>query len=292
MPRPVLRKTFTVPGASCSTCISFVTSDQIWVSGGGIDLFLIDSTGNILHHRTDNQSISSQTVSLAGELIYIDLDSNLCLLCKDNKTKITLTKKSEFWEPSEIFCSQFSGNLLLLMKKDPQYSQLFAPYYKESKVIRFKGIKEKDQTFQFHDKGCLLYYDPEHITENRNGDIIVSDRLSYLSFERSFLVVIDRNGRYRFSYYGSQYDPRLELDMWGICTDALSNILIANQNPSTVHMINKDGKFLSLLLTTEHGLSGPCGLSYDDKSHLLWVRSIKDNRLCVYRYIERQNHSV
>ncbi|XP_061184980.1 uncharacterized protein LOC133192993 [Saccostrea echinata] len=295
MTRPVLQKTFTVPGASCGKRISFVSSDRIWISGGGNDLFLIDSTGNILHHRTDSQNAcnGSQTVSLAGELIYIDLDSNICKLCKDNKAQITLMNKSEQWEPLEIFCSQFSGDLLVLMKK---YIWTYIGTLEicdiKSKVIRFNGIEEEAQTFQFDDNGRNLYYDPEHITENRNGDVIVSDEYNEYSLERSFLVVTDRNGRYRFSYYGSQYDPQLKLEPWGICTDALSNILIANQSSSTVHMIDKDGKFLSLLLTEEHGISGPWGLSYDEKSHLLWVGSINDNRLCVYRYIERQNHIV
>ncbi|XP_061184981.1 uncharacterized protein LOC133192994 [Saccostrea echinata] len=290
MTKPVLKKIVTVQDACCGSQVSFATSEQLWVSGSSTNLYLIDSDGKSLHHRTDKQNLcpGSHTVSLAGELIYIDLDYNICKLCKDNKTKITLMNKSEPWKPQEIYCSQFSGDLLVLMKK---YSPSYPINNVDAKVVIFNGLEEK-QTFQFDDKGHKLYIDPECITENRNGDVIVFDLIHDCILGPSCLVVTDRNGSHRFTYYGSEYDPQLKLEPCGICTDALSNILIANQSSSTVHMIDKDGKFLSLLLTKEHGISGPWGISYEERSHLLWVGSIKDNRLCVYRYIERQNHLV
>ncbi|XP_062619509.1 uncharacterized protein LOC134281065 [Saccostrea cucullata] len=222
----------------------------MWVSGGSTNLFLIDSDGNTLDHRTDEQNLSPGS-------------------------------------HTEIYCSQLSGDMLVLMKKyipSPPVDDV------EAKIVRFNGLEET-QTVQFDAKGNNLYIDPECITENRNGDIIVFDLIhDILLGPSSRLVVTDQNGSNRFTYYGSKNDPRLKLEATDICTDALSNILIANQSSSTVHMIDKDGIFLCLLLTTEHGIRGPWGMSYDEKSHRLWVGSIEDNRLCVYRYIERQNH--
>ncbi|XP_062575137.1 uncharacterized protein LOC134265420, partial [Saccostrea cucullata] len=122
----------------------------------------------------------------------------------------------------------------------------------ETKIVRFNGLEET-QTVQFDDKGNNLYIDPECISENRNGDIIVFDLIhDILLGPSSRLVVTDQNGCHRFTYYGSENDPRLKLEATDICTDPLSNILIANQSLSTVHMIDKDGTFLRLLLTTEH----------------------------------------
>jgi hypothetical protein len=53
-------------------------------------------------------------------------------------------------------------------------------------------------------------------------------------------------------------------------------------------MIDKDGDFLSLLLTPQHGIYRPYSVDCDDKTHLLWVGSGDNNTVCVYKYIQRR----
>ena len=147
--------------------------------------------------------------------------------------------------------------------------------YREGKITRYNSTGQQVLTIQHNNTGHNLYSLPRYITENRNGDIIVSDWLR--------VVVTERGGRHRFSYTrppsGSPLSPR------GICTDALSHILVCDAITHTVQMIDKDGHFLSLLLTEQHGRYRPWGLNYDDKTHLLWVGSEFTDTVRVYIYI-------
>ncbi|XP_062570096.1 uncharacterized protein LOC134281066 [Saccostrea cucullata] len=286
--RPLLHKTLSVPGTHCCRRISFVTSDRIWVNDYGTNLFLIDCTGNILLHRRDvqNDCRGSLTVSPSGELIFIDLDFNISKLCKDNKTKVIFMHEFELLKPWDIYCSTTSGNLLVLLKRcDHSYFKC-----EEALVMILNTLGQLAQIIQFDIvSGQKLFNNPELITENRNGDVIVSDTIYRNYYEFSCLVVTDSKGNHRFTYHGPTIDSKLSLEPWGICTDSLSNILIADLITSTVQMINKDGNFISLLLTKEHGISYPWGLNYDDKTHLLWVGS-DDKTLRVFRHIDRKNH--
>lgn len=66
-----------------------------------------------------------------------------------------------------------------------------------------------------------------------------------MSDSETVVIVTDLGGTYRFSYtgqlLGSKLVPR------GICTDALSHILVCDQITKTVLMIDRDGHFLSSL---------------------------------------------
>ncbi|XP_062609302.1 uncharacterized protein LOC134271059 [Saccostrea cucullata] len=53
-------------------------------------------------------------------------------------------------------------------------------------------------------------------------------------------------------------------------------------------MLDKDGYFLQYLLTTEDGITEFRGLSYHFKNDL-WVGSLDDNTLSVFKYIEKEN---
>lgn len=61
----------------------------------------------------------------------------------------------------------------------------------------------------------------------------------------SAVVVTDHEGKDRFSYTGRSSRSRLKPR--GICTDPLSNILVCDNVYKSVHVIDKDGQFLSSL---------------------------------------------
>lgn len=67
--------------------------------------------------------------------------------------------------------------------------------------------------------------------------------------------------------------------------DALSHILVSEKD--TVQLIDVDGNFLSYLLLRPPGIFYPYSLSYDARSHRLWVAA--RNVICVYMYITRQD---
>jgi hypothetical protein len=146
------------------------------------------------------------------------------------------------------------------------------------KVILYSDQLLPVQTIQHDDAGHSMYRVPCYIKDNGNSDIILCDDHS--------VVVTERGGRHRFSYTGPPSGSKLNPQ--GICTDALSHILVCDWNTKTIQMIDKDGHFLSLLLTRQHGICRPGSLNYDDKTHLLWVGSWDNNKVSVYRYIRRK----
>ncbi|XP_062589874.1 uncharacterized protein LOC134251463 [Saccostrea cucullata] len=125
------------------------------------------------------------------------------------------------------------------------------------KVIRYNSTIQPIQTIQYHKTGKRLYSSPVYITEN--GDVVVSDILNGV-------VVTDREGNYRFTYKGQSMGDFMPS---GICVDALLNILMSSRFDETIHIINKDGVFLSVISTIENGMFHPQSLAYDEKNHLV-----------------------
>ena len=129
----------------------------------------------------------------------------------------------------------------------------------------------------------VLYIHPCYITENDNGDVVVSDL--------DAVKVTSREGVHRFSYTGPPSKPRQGFFRpHGICTDSLSHILVCDEYTGTVHMLSKDGKFLKYLLCgNSQGIDGLCSLNYDINTHSLWVGSVRNNKVCVFRHMTRDH---
>ncbi|XP_056007448.1 uncharacterized protein LOC125653150 isoform X2 [Ostrea edulis] len=271
MSTPVLHTSVCVTGVSRVLHISRVMSDRVWVSDN--NLILTDTTGDTIHRVTDIITPlyrgALHTVNISGELIYIDSD-NINKLSTDNKTITRLIQSTSPWYPQCVYCSPSTGDLMVGMYK---YET------KTAKVTRYNSSGQHILTIEHDNTGHTLYSVPLYITENNNGDIIVSD------WSRHAVAVTERGGRHRFSYTGPPSGS--SLNPLGICTDALSHILVCDGNTDTVQMIDKDGHFLSLLLIP-HGINQPHSLNYDDKTHLLWVGSWYTNTVSVYRYLQRR----
>eukprot|EP00105_Crassostrea_gigas_P038334 XP_019922482.1 PREDICTED: uncharacterized protein LOC105327476 [Crassostrea gigas] len=265
-------QSLTVPGVGVCYHISCVTSDRVWVSDDINNLILTDTTGVPLHCVEDSCSGNGlHTVNSESELIYIDRNYNINKLSKDMKTTTTFIERTDStWEPRCVYWSPSTGDLLVGMCNYDTWT---------GKVTRYNQSGQLTQTIQYHNTGHRLYGRPNYITENNNGDVVVSDD--------DAVVVTERGGRHRFSYTGP---PSVSvLDPIGICTDALSHILVCDGYTETVQMINKDGQFLSHLLTKSQEMGEPWSLSYDVNTHRLWVGSGDNNKVCVYRYITRQD---
>ncbi|XP_062613226.1 uncharacterized protein LOC134275003, partial [Saccostrea cucullata] len=277
MYRGVYQKSVTVSGVRECHHISRVTSDRVWISDGS-NLILTNTKGEELDHVTDIRSVDGgHTVDSNGDLIYIDSEFNIIKLSTENKEKTTIIKYNNTspWILQCVYSSPSTGHLLVVMCRDDT---------KTGKVVRYNFTGENIQTIQHHNKtGQELYGIPLYITENRNGDVIVSDS----DWDRNAVVVTDRDGNYRFSYTGppsgSVLDPR------GICTDALSHILVCDPINKSVQMIDSEGHYLTEILTSQHGIYTPSGLSYDEDTHLLWVGSGVNNTVNLYRVVDTES---
>ncbi|XP_062585250.1 uncharacterized protein LOC134246919 [Saccostrea cucullata] len=278
MSSPVLYTSIPLTAASGVFHISCLASDRVWISDWySNNIILTNITGDTLYRLTDSVpntfdtfSHGVHTVNTLGELIYIDNSYNIIKLQQttDNIKKSRLIKKMKKWKPFCVFSSPSNGDLLVGM---------YNTETDKGKVTRYNDKGQLIQTMQYANTGMELYSGPSYITENNNGDIVVSDV--------GAVVVTNREGRYRFSYRGPRAQKRLTPR--GICIDALSHILVCDEYTSSVQIIDKDGNFQSpSILTLQLDIIAPYSLSYDEKSHLLWIGSLIHNRVSVSKYIK------
>ena len=263
--------------------ISCVTPDRVWVNDGN-GLILADTrTGVTLKRLPILPSPSCQglhSVNSERELIYIENVSTVNKYCNDMTTKTVLKMKKRRksdWRPLCLCCCQSTDDLLIVKMKFNT---------EESKVARYNKQGKLTQTIQKDKDGQALYTLPRFITENNNGDVVVSNQIDK---SNGAVVVTNRGGRHRFSYKGNSSGSKI-LPV-GICTDAFSNILVCDIRTYRIHMIEESGLFYGSLGHTPGGIPQPLlSLSYDSNTHRLWVGSANKNQVYAIRYIHRHPH--
>eukprot|EP00105_Crassostrea_gigas_P024945 XP_011445367.1 PREDICTED: E3 ubiquitin-protein ligase TRIM71 [Crassostrea gigas] len=252
---------YTVPGVSNVFHISLGKSGRLWVSDGDCNLVQTDLQGNQLQKiQTSGGSEGYHTVTHDGDLIYTDKNNKVINRITPDNT-INEFIKTGNCKPLSIHSSHINGDILVGMRKG-----------EEAKVTRYNKTGTEIQNIQRDKKGQELYSDPHYITENINGDVCVSD------YRKHAVVVVDKSGQHRFSYTGQ----RSNFNPFGISTDVLGHILVCDD---TVHLLDQDGQFLSLLLTNQQGVYSPCSVCVDDENNL-WLGQNITNRVAVYKYLQ------
>eukprot|EP00105_Crassostrea_gigas_P002377 XP_011414882.1 PREDICTED: uncharacterized protein LOC105319165 [Crassostrea gigas] len=255
---------YTVPGVGSVFHISLGKSGRLWVSDMYGNLVQTDLQGNQLQKiQTSGRSEGYHTVTQDGDLIYTDQDNKVINRITSDNT-ITKFIKTGNWEPLSIHSSHINGDILVGMKKDGK-----------GKVTRYNKTGEEIQNIQRDNKGRKLYSRPHYITENISGNVCVSD------YDKHAVVVVDKSGQHRFSYtgQGSRFYP------YGICTDVLGHILVCDSFSKTIHLLDQDGQFLSLLLTPQQGVWCPYSVCVDDENNL-WVGQNLIKTVRVYKYLQ------
>lgn len=267
-----LHRSIRISGVENCNHISFVTSDQMWVNDRR-NLILWNTDCGILHRLIDvycGSNQGSHTVNSEGELIYIDRNYNINKLSNNRQIVSVLVKRKNFkWLPRCVYWSSRTGDTLVGMFSFHKNKGMY------SKITRFNKNGHWTQTIRRDSSNQDIYSEPSYITENNNRDVIMSDW-------SGAVVVTDHQGRHRFSYTG--HPPGSGLKACGVCTDAQSQILVCDRRTDTVHILNRDGCFLSLLSTQIDGVFKPCSLCYDYSTHRLLV-GLESNKVCEYEYI-------
>lgn len=146
-------------------------------------------------------------------------------------------------------------------------------------VNRYSESSKNLLRIHVDNKGEYLYGRPIYITENTNGDIIVSDE------QRKALVVVDKTGRHRFDYRGNHSLP--EFNPRGVCTNIFGHILVCNHSyhDPSIYLLDENGHFLASILT-KHRLDEdlPQDVCVDDK-HNLYVGCGINNIIDVFKYL-------
>lgn len=146
------------------------------------------------------------------------------------KSTIFIARTETSIDPVSLYCSSLTGDVFVGMW-----------------IIDFIKGKGLSQLLRYNQKGHLtqtilgigehpILKRPGFITENHNGDILVTDSFSTFS-----VVAIDRGGNHRFSYGRHPGHPEGNLYPFGICTDVFSHILISDINSGSMHMLDENG---------------------------------------------------
>jgi hypothetical protein len=224
----------------------------------------LDSTGHLVHGKLSGGYIIAEThtVTEDGDLLFIGGYHEVQKLTSDGRVTTLFTTD----RPARcIHSSRINGDILV---------------GSGGRVTRYNRAGQELQVVEYYEglSYSLLHY----ITENYNGDVLISDR------GQSAVVAMDKSGRRRFVYRGLQ---SVRKDRWydflpcGICTDIHGHVLVCDSSNHCVHLLDQDGHFLSLLLTKEHGIRDPWTLCVDDQ-HNLYVGQGYSNTINVYRYLQ------
>nr|XP_022345098.1 tripartite motif-containing protein 2-like [Crassostrea virginica] len=255
---------YSVPGVKHVYHVSADKSGRLWVSDDRGNLVQTDLQGKQLQKiQTSGGQESYHTATQDGDLIYTDKDKKvICRITPDKK--ITEFIKTGEWTPVSVHSSRINGDILVGMIKD-----------KEAKVTWYSKSGKELQNIQRDNQGQGLYGYPYYITENINGDICTSDGNKYA------VVVVNKSGQHRFSYtgQGSQFGP------YGICTDVLGHILVCDYYSATVHLLDQDGGFLSIILSSQQGITYPRGVCVDEENNL-YVGQRDINTVTVFTYLQ------
>ncbi|XP_022339902.2 uncharacterized protein LOC111134797 [Crassostrea virginica] len=246
---------YSVPGVGSVYHVSLDKPGRLWVSDGSGNLVQTDLQGNQLQKiQASGRYAGYHTATQDGDLIYTDQDKNVIY-------RITADKKiTEFIKTGAIcvHSSHINGDILVGMI---------------GKVIRYSKAGKEIQNIQWDEYGLVI--GPSYITENINGDICISDNYN------DAVVVVNKSGQQRFSYtgHGSEFFPD------GICTDVLGHILVCDNASKSVHLLDQDGGFLSIILSSKQGIKGPLGVCVDDENNL-HVGQRTTNTVTVYKYLQ------
>ena len=146
------------------------------------------------------------------------------------------------------------------------------PITKHRRRYMYINPEEVARTNQIYNENCAPYYYPVVI--------------QVISLRKGSVVVTDHKGKYRFEHTGRHLAE--EFHVHGLCTDALSHILVNSKY--VIYMLDKDGHFLTELLLRPSVLHYPKWLNYDFNNHLLLVSSgflYGTSEVSGYRYINR-----
>ena len=255
----------SVPDVDRTCHVSVDESGRLWVSDDRGNLVQIDLQGNLLQKIQTGGGHGYHTATQDGDLIYTERHKKVIYRITQDR-KITELKKTGDWRPISIHSSRINGDILVGMWKD-----------REAKVTRYNKAGKEVQNIQKDNQGQKLYSEPHYITENINGDICASN----IDFYDGAVVVVNKSGYHRFSYtgQGSEFWP------CGICTDVLGHILVCDDVSESVHLLDQDGGFLSIILSPQQGIGYPRGLCVDDENNL-HLGQAHTNTLAVCKYLQ------
>nr|XP_034304412.1 uncharacterized protein LOC117681961 isoform X4 [Crassostrea gigas] len=176
---------------------------------------------------------------------------------KTSEISITLLKTKKSEDIIGLYSSFVNGHILVLIQISTVIESPWQRHF-SYKITRYdeNGLKIEDIWINDRIQGWrFLSFEYAYITENKNGDIIISSN-GYKP-----VVGMDRSGEHRFLYSHPE-----DLTPMDICTDKYGHILVAFK--SCIHLLDEDGAFQKILLKNmSSNILFTC-LCLDDKQNI------------------------
>ena len=151
---------------------------------------------------------------------------------------------------------------------------------KQTYIARLDNLGREKERIQFENDGqTRLFRYTVHVNENKNGDILVSDKIGEY---KGRLYILNNKGKVKHSYNGSSKLKDPDFDPTSVCCDDQCRIIVADLNNSALHLLNAKGELLQLLMTEKDGLVHPYSLGLCDG--LLWIGTF-EGKVIVAEYI-------
>lgn len=236
-----------------------ITDDnKVWVGGNGDELKLFDFQGNL--HRIVNTTWNGYHLCMYNnKVVYTGYKA--VEMISNNNTVMKMFTTGD-WNPRGI-TSTASGDLLVCLNKDDQ-----------SKVVRYSSTYTVLQEIQYDSHCQPLYTTANYITENVNGDIIVSD------LDKCAVIAVNRLGIFRYAYSGN--DKRLLANT--VASDIFGHVFVSDFMGIKIHMLDKDGRFMRYIIP-EEGIKDPRGVCINGHGELI-VGECKTGLAKIIKYIE------
>ncbi|XP_065944139.1 E3 ubiquitin-protein ligase TRIM71 isoform X2 [Magallana gigas] len=210
--------------------MAVTVDNKVWMGGPSRELKLFDLQGHL--HHTVSITVDGMFICVYNkQVVYSEPLNKAVRMISDTDTVVTMFTTGD-WGPYGV-TSAASGDLLVCLRKDDQ-----------SKVVRYSSTGTVLQEIHYDSQCQPLYELPYYITENVNGDIIVTD------WRKRAVIVVDKLGIFRYLYSGPKYSM--------VTTDSVGHIIVTDGR-SKIHMLDRDGRFLRYIIP-EGGIKHPRGV--------------------------------
>lgn len=251
------RRDISLSNVDDVTHISFVTPEFICLDNKQW-VMKVDHSGNIFkkHELGDFWGSASSSGGENGDMLIIRQHNKVMRIMSNKKEPIEVLSVDRRWSILSVHFSRFSGEILVrvYIQQWSEYSTTIERYSKEGKKI---------SEFEYH-KHTKLHVYPLFLSENTDKNIWIAD-----NFDCRVRAYNDE-GKELYSYDGSYEGSSQYFSPTGICNDLLGYVIVCNchrSNPS-VHLLNKIGEFLKMIVSDREDVKEPWGLCADDDGNL------------------------
>lgn len=233
----------------------------------------IDSKGNILskHELGDFWGSASSTVDENGDLLIIRQHNKVMRVTSNEEEPVEVFSVDPRWSILSVYFSRSSEEIILRI-----YVQKWHKFL--TNIARYNKNGEKLFEFEYLNPDKLIVY-PLFLSVNINGDICISDNFF------CHVIAFNNKGEKQYTYKGSP--PHSEFSPTGICNDLRGHVLVCNcheSNPS-VHLLDKNGEFLKMIVRDSEDVKEPWGLCVDDDEKL-YIGKKNCTMIKVFRYLK------